>query len=365
MARTRCLDQARRDDGQPRRSARQDTRSTWWLTRDCRAFNPIPRQCRRGPQPTHVSVRSRPRCCSPGPVAQAPAAPATCSAEQGQALIDAGQYEKAIRAFTCVIDAQPTGRRGLSRPDRGRAAPRPLLGRRARLPSASRPSWSRCIRTPWPRSSRATRLGWRPRRRTSARSRARASPSGGSSSTRRRSSLLDQLLRSAGRPVRERCSAARAASSRGATRAGDRGPRTGDRARPPEPRRPLHRRRRVHVRTSRPGARVRGGVLALDWGLDTPRVHAILAVSYDAFGDQAAAASAIQRSIALVTTDLVTASPLASGASSTLDLVPGRSTRSRWRRTPARRSRSRLEQGLLGLDRGAARARRDAGRRQR
>jgi hypothetical protein len=64
--------------------------------------------------------------------------------------------------------------------------------------------------------------------------------------------------------------------------------------------------------------------LALDWGLDTPRVHAILATAYDAFGDQAAAASEVQRSIELVTTELVTASPLASGAASTLDLVPGR-----------------------------------------
>jgi hypothetical protein len=64
--------------------------------------------------------------------------------------------------------------------------------------------------------------------------------------------------------------------------------------------------------------------LALDWGLDTPRVHAILAVSYAAFGDQLAAASEIQTHIDLVTTELVPASPINPGDSLHLDLVPGR-----------------------------------------
>ena len=35
-----------------------------------------------------------------------------CSAEQGQTLIDQGRYRQAIRQFTCVIDAQPTGIEG-------------------------------------------------------------------------------------------------------------------------------------------------------------------------------------------------------------------------------------------------------------
>ena len=64
--------------------------------------------------------------------------------------------------------------------------------------------------------------------------------------------------------------------------------------------------------------------LALDWGLDTPRVHAILAVSYAALGDQLAAAYEIQTHLELVTTELLPASPINAGDSLNLDLVPGR-----------------------------------------
>ncbi len=64
--------------------------------------------------------------------------------------------------------------------------------------------------------------------------------------------------------------------------------------------------------------------LALAWGLDTPRVHAILASAYLAFGDNSAAAVHIQRHIELVTTEILTTSPLAAGASLSLDLAPGR-----------------------------------------
>jgi tetratricopeptide (TPR) repeat protein len=64
--------------------------------------------------------------------------------------------------------------------------------------------------------------------------------------------------------------------------------------------------------------------LALNWGLDTPRVHAILASAYLAFGDILAAATHIKRHIDLVTTELVTTSSLVAGNSLALDLVPGR-----------------------------------------
>ncbi len=64
--------------------------------------------------------------------------------------------------------------------------------------------------------------------------------------------------------------------------------------------------------------------LALAWGLDTPRVHAILASAYLAFGDDLAAAAHIKRHIELVTAELLTTSPLAAGASLSLDLAPGR-----------------------------------------
>jgi tetratricopeptide (TPR) repeat protein len=64
--------------------------------------------------------------------------------------------------------------------------------------------------------------------------------------------------------------------------------------------------------------------LALNGGLDTPRVHAILATSYAAFGDQLAAASEIQTHIELVTTEVIPTSPINAGDSLSLDLVPGR-----------------------------------------
>ena len=63
---------------------------------------------------------------------------------------------------------------------------------------------------------------------------------------------------------------------------------------------------------------------ALNGGLDTPRIHAILAVSYQAFGDEAASAAEIKMHNDLVTTDLVTTAPLAAGSSFTGSLVPGR-----------------------------------------
>jgi hypothetical protein len=65
--------------------------------------------------------------------------------------------------------------------------------------------------------------------------------------------------------------------------------------------------------------------LALDGGLDTPRVHAILAAAYNALGQPLTAAVHIQRHLELVTSELVTTLPLGPGATLSLDLVPGRS----------------------------------------
>jgi hypothetical protein len=63
---------------------------------------------------------------------------------------------------------------------------------------------------------------------------------------------------------------------------------------------------------------------ALQGGLDTPRVHAILGSAYTAFGDQAAAATHIGTHVRLVTTELLTTAALGARASMALDLVPGR-----------------------------------------
>lgn len=64
--------------------------------------------------------------------------------------------------------------------------------------------------------------------------------------------------------------------------------------------------------------------LALSWGLDTPRVHAILGSSYNSFGNQSSAAGHIKTHIDLVTTELVSTSPISAGITFKLDLVPGR-----------------------------------------
>lgn len=63
---------------------------------------------------------------------------------------------------------------------------------------------------------------------------------------------------------------------------------------------------------------------ALNGGLNTPRIRAILAASYFAFGDMAAAAGQINIHLDLVTTELVGTAPLAAGSSTNLAVVPGR-----------------------------------------
>jgi tetratricopeptide (TPR) repeat protein len=64
--------------------------------------------------------------------------------------------------------------------------------------------------------------------------------------------------------------------------------------------------------------------LALDGGLDTPRVHAILAASYLSFGNLPSGAAHLERHIELVTTQLMPAAPLTANTTLSLDLVPGR-----------------------------------------
>jgi tetratricopeptide (TPR) repeat protein len=64
--------------------------------------------------------------------------------------------------------------------------------------------------------------------------------------------------------------------------------------------------------------------MALDGGLDTPRVHAILASAYHASGDETTSALHIDRHLDLVTTESVQTSPLEDGSSMSLACVPGR-----------------------------------------
>jgi tetratricopeptide (TPR) repeat protein len=64
--------------------------------------------------------------------------------------------------------------------------------------------------------------------------------------------------------------------------------------------------------------------LALSWGLDTPRIHTILASAYLAFGDLPAAAVQLKIHIDQVTTELTKTAALGPGGTLSLPLVPGR-----------------------------------------
>jgi hypothetical protein len=64
--------------------------------------------------------------------------------------------------------------------------------------------------------------------------------------------------------------------------------------------------------------------LALNWGLDTPRIRAILGTAYQSFGNQLAAAAQIKIHFDQVTTQTLGTPPLTPGLSLTLPLVPGR-----------------------------------------
>ena len=105
--------------------------------------------------------------------------------------------------------------------------------------------------------------------------------------------------------------------------------------------------------------------LALDWGLDTPRIHAILAAALNAFGEQGAAAAHIQTHIDQVTTELLLTAPLGVGQSLALDLAPGRTYEIPVVATAGGHRHLHEQRRSLGLDRRPPCSRRNAGGRQR
>ena len=272
-------------------------------------------------------------CADAGPVtppkppgsAHAAASASACSVEQGQQLIDVAQYNKAIREFTCVIDLDPTAVEGY----RGRIEAELMLGRYsdaqrdyARVtafvvpvhPDAERVIIAgydaRLAVTPneipalvgktfafwyffdYPAAIHAADdlLGLEP------------------------NNVFGTLFRGSTRVLHGQ---ARAAGAADLERAIALAPASADvrwivadaytYGYLPDPQRAFDEAMR-----------------ALQGGLDTPRVHAILGASYLAFGDMAAAALEIGTHIDLVTTGLVGAPPLAARSSTTLAFVPGR-----------------------------------------
>ena len=257
-----------------------------------------------------------------GAAGSAKADPGT--AEQGQLFIDQGRYERAIRVFTSVIEANPTDVEGY----RGRIEAELLLGRYS---DAVR-DYQRVMALVLPvhpdakntiLAGYAARLAIAPKNIPALT---------GASAARwwffdyaSAIHLLNQLL--AVRPNDPYGNLFRGSSRllSGATKA--KGIEDLEWAIALDP-------ANAHVRFIVADAYTYGlpdperafaeATLALNWGLDTPRIHAILASAYMAFGDQMAAAFEIEESIDLVTTELLPASPLGAGASLSLDLVPGR-----------------------------------------
>lgn len=250
---------------------------------------------------------------------------ANCTAAQGQAFIDEGRYDRAIREFTCLIDAQPTEVEGY----RGRIEARLLLG----LYSDAVRDYTRVtayVQPVHPDAESTILAGYDAR--LDAHPESIPALTGESfarwwffdyaSAIHRLNQLLDvrpddvygNLFRGSSRLLR---GATRTEGKADLERAISLAPGSPDvryivadaytYGREPDPERAFDE-----------------ASLALDGGLDTPRVHAILASSYLALGDLVSAAIHIQRHLDLVTTELVPTSPLAAGESWSLGVVPGR-----------------------------------------
>ena len=249
---------------------------------------------------------------------------ADCTAEAGQRLIDAGRYEDAIRLFTCLVEAHPTAVEGY----RGRIEAQLLLGRYSdaltdygRVTAVVLPVHPDAANTIL--AGYSDRLGLAPNSRTAltGASFARWWLFDYASAIHLLNQLLDEypddlygsLFRGSSRLLR------------GATR--ERGIADLERAIALAP-------KSADVRFIVADAYTYGqpdaerafaeATLALKWGLDTPRVHAMLASAYLEFGDPDSAAIHFQRHLDIVTSELVPTIPLAPGSSFTLDLVPGR-----------------------------------------
>ena len=258
------------------------------------------------------------------PVVAAGSSP-TCTAEQGQALIDDGRLTRAIHEFTCVIDSAPTEIDGY----RGRAEALLLLGRYSDAYRDYNTGITALVVPLHPNAFTTIYDGYATRLADDPDSIAALT---GLSFARwvdydypQAIQVLNQLLDV--KPDDPFGTLFRGSSRllHGKTTA--KGVLELDRAIDLAPESPDVRYIVADAYTyglADPARAAAEATLALDWGLDTPRVHAILASSSNAFGDLLAAADHIQQHLEFVTTELSTTAPLSAGNSLTLDLVPGR-----------------------------------------
>ena len=255
--------------------------------------------------------------------ASAARAQSACSAEAGQTLIDEGRYKQAVKEFTCVINVQPSDVEGY----RGRIEAQLLLG----LYSDAFRDYSRVTAVVLPVDPDAANTilaGYDARLAADPVS---VSALTGASFARwwlfdyaGATHLLNQLLTLHPDDVYGNLFRGSSRLLRGATNAGIADL---DHAIALAPENP-------HLHAIVADAYTYGlpdpqlafihATQALDGGLDTPRVHAILGASYNAFGDLAVAAVHIKRHFDLVTSELVPAPSMLAGNTRDVALAPGR-----------------------------------------
>ena len=246
-----------------------------------------------------------------------------CTAEQGQLLIEEGRYKQAVSEFTCVIEAQPTEIEGY----RGRIEAQLLLGEY----SNSMRDYARvtAVVTPLHPDAQAIILASYAARLESAPNDIRVLT--GASFARwsffdylGAINLLDRLLdieptngygnlfRGSSRLLKGHAVAAGVVDLENAIAIAPESPDV-----------------RFIVADAYtyglpdPDRAFAEATFALEAGLATPRVYAILGSAYSAFGDVANAAIHINTHIQLVTNTVLTTSPLAARASTALGVVPG------------------------------------------
>lgn len=284
---------------------------------------------RRGSLRTNLAVRllrlalTVTAVLAPSAALAAPGGP-NCTLDSGQALIDAGELERAVREFTCVIESDPTGVEGY----RGRGEAELLLGRF----SDAFQTYNRVTASVVPvhpdaaitiLAGYAARLAVSPNDVTALMGTAFAYwwdfqyPHAIQTTNRLLAvdpdNLFGTLFRGSSRLLH---GAQKNAGAADLERAIAFAPTSPD------------------VRYIVSDAYTYGwpiperafaeASLALAGGLDTPRVHALLASALTAFGDPDAAAVHIERHLEMVTTELVSTPALAVGGSLALGLVPGR-----------------------------------------
>jgi tetratricopeptide (TPR) repeat protein len=250
-------------------------------------------------------------------------AQAPCTAANGQSDIDQGRYKQAVKEFTCVIEAQPTEVEGY----RGRIEARLLLGLYADALQDYALVTARVLPV-HPDDASTILAGYEMR--LAAQPQSIPALTGASFARwwlfdyAQATHLLNDLL--AVRPNDAYGNLFRGSSRmlRGANNAGVADLEYGLTLAPENPHAHFVAGDAYTYGLSDPARAFLEASEALDGGLDTARVHAILAASYSAFGDLLAAAVHIDRHFELVTTEVVPGPEILEGDSVEVALVPGR-----------------------------------------